>query len=457
MALMESTLSMMQIGLGPSNTYTTSAMKSALHFIEELKQKNILHKVNRVQVKLHGTLSTIGRARMTDTAVLLGLSGAQPETVDLDSIPIIIDSIKKTGHLKLGGQQEVKLCPQTDIIYINDKVSGNNGIVFEAFKNNQPEKLHFHEYYSLHGGVVSDGSSYNFPSILKGKVPHYYGNAAELLAQCNKNHTDISTIVMKNESALQKKSIEDIINYIDQTVWKTMKQSLIRGLTTEGLLPGELKLSRRAPSLYRLHKSSKVINSDPMSILDWITIYALALSEENAAGGRIVAMPTSEACGPVPAIIEYYNHFIRKTTPEERARYFLTCSAIGLLYKKNASISGEVVGCQGEIGVASSMAAAGLTELMTRNPLKVLSAAEHAMEHSLGMTCDPAKLYVQVPCIERNAIGALKALLASRMANMRTYPSQISLDAVIKTMYETGIDLNEKYRETGHGPIGEDM
>ena len=457
MSMMESCLSMMRIGLGPSSSYTTSPMKSALHFIDELKQKNIFNEVNKVRVKFHGTMSTIGKVRMTDTAVLLGLSGSQPETVDLDSIPTIINSIKQSGRLKLGGEQEVELFPNRDIMYIDDKVDGNSGIVFEAFKKNKGEKLHFHSYYSLHSGFVSDGLSYHYPTIIKGNVPHYYDNAEELLKECKKCHKTISSIVMENESAIQKKSICDIIKYIDGTVWKTMKESLNRGLKSEGILPGELRLARRAPSLYRLHKASKLLRTDPMSILDWITIYALAVSEENAAGGRIVAMPTSGACGPVPAIMEYFNHFVHETTPEERARYFLTCAAVGLLYKKNACISGAVVGCQGEIGVASSMAAAGLTELLTGNPWRVLSAAEHAMEHSLGMTCDPAKLYVQVPCIERNAIGALKALLASRVANLRSYPIQISLDAVIKTMYETGLDMNEKYRKTGHGPIGIDM
>ena len=457
MALMESVLSMMRIGLGPSTSYTTSPMKSALHFVEELKQKNLINKIDRVQVKLYGTLSTIGKVRLTDRSILLGLSGLQPETVDLDSIPTIINSINNTGRLKLGGEYEVKLQPKTDIIYNNDKIDGNNGIVFEAHQKCQTNQIHRHSYYSQHCGEVTDGHHYQYPPIITGEVPHYYRNAKELLEQCKTNNKPISTLIMENEIVLQRKSSTDIINYIDQTIWKTMKSSINRGLNSEGVLPGDLKLSRRAPSLYRLHKTSKILNSDPMSIFDWITIYALSISEENAAGGRIVAMPTSGACGPVPAIMQYYDHFVHKTGPEERARYFLTCAAIGLLYKKNASISGEVVGCQGEIGVASSMAAAGLTELMTKNPQKVLSAAEHAMEHSLGMTCDPAKLYVQVPCIERNAIGALKAITASRMANLRSYPIQISLDAVIKTMYETGIDLNEKYRETGHGPIGEDM
>lgn len=459
MTLMESTLSLMQIGLGPSSSYSTSPMISAGHFVQELKTKNLIKDVSHIRIKLHGSLSTIGKVRMTDRSVLLGLSGLRPETVDLNEIPNIIDSINKTGRLKLDGFHEVNLQPQADILYIDDKVDGKSGIVFEAFdtKKNKPIKIHSHSYYSLHGGVVSDGRSYNHPRIIRSEAPYPYQNAAQLLEQCEKNHMRLSTIIMKNESAIQNKSIDSIIDDLDERVWKTMDDCINRGLNSEGVLPGELKIARRAPSMYRILNSSRNLKSDPMSILDWTGVYALAVGEENAAGGRMVAMPASGACGVIPAVLKYINHFIHETTPEERARYLLTCGAIGLLYKNNASISGAVVGCQGEIGVASSMAAAGLTEIITSNPWRVLSAAEHAMEHSLGMTCDPTKLYVQVPCIERNAIGALKALTASRMANLRSYPSKISLDAVIQTMYQTGIDLKAKYRMTGEGPIGENM
>lgn len=456
MSLMESSLSIMRIGLGPSSSYTTSPLMSARHFVQELIQKNLINNVNHIRVRLHGSLSTIGKVRMTDQAVLLGLSGSHPETVDLDEIPFIIDSIEKSGRLKLGGQHEINLLPKKDIHYINEKINGKSGVVFEAYqKNNEP--IHSHSYYSLHGGVVSDGRSYNHPRIIKREAPYPYQNAAQLLEQCEKNHMRLSTIIIKNESAIQNKSIDSIIDDLDERVWKTMDDCINRGLNSEGVLPGELKIARRAPSMYRILKSSRNLKSDPMSILDWTGVYALAVGEENAAGGRMVAMPASGACGVIPAVLKYISHFIHETTPEERARYLLTCGAIGLLYKNNASISGAVVGCQGEIGVASSMAAAGLTEIITSNPWRVLSAAEHAMEHSLGMTCDPTKLYVQIPCIERNAIGALKALTASRMANLRSYPSKISLDAVIQTMYQTGIDLKAKYRMTGEGPIGEDM
>lgn len=455
MALMESVSSIMRVGLGPSSSYTTSPMMSALHFVRELKEKNLINNIGHIRVKLHGSLSTIGRVRMTDKAVLLGLTGSTPETIDLEEMPFIVDSIKKSGHLKLNGHHDIELQPQRDICYINDKYEGKSGVIFEAYDSSKTQKkIHSHFYYSLHGGVVSDGKGYDFPPVLTGDAPHPYSNAEELLNECKKNHSTISTIVIENEASIQKKSIDEIIKDTDQKIWGIMKESITRGLQSEGLLPGELKLARRAPPLFRLLKSSKSIQSDPMLITDWTGLYALAVSEENAAGGRVISMPTSGACGVVPAILEYFNHFVHETTADERVRYLLTCGAIGLLYKKNASISGAVVGCQGEIGVASSMAAAGLTELLTSNPWRVLSAAEHAMEHSLGMTCDPAKLYVQVPCIERNAIGALKALTASRMANLRSYPIKISLDAVIKTMYETGRDLKDKYRKTGCGPIG---
>lgn len=455
MALMESALNIMRVGIGPSSSYTTSPMVSASHFVKELAKKNLINNVGHIRVNLHGSLSTIGKVRMTDKAVLLGLSGSLPETVNLDEVPLIIDSIKKTGTLKLGGHHVIELQPKRDICFIDEKINGTkSGIIFEAYDSSKnPKKIHSHSYYSLHGGIVSDGGDYNYPFELKGEVPYPYSNAAELLEKCNKHHLAISTIVMKNESAIQHKKVNEIIDYIENKIWKTMKECINRGIQSEGVLPGELKLARRAPPLYRLLKSSRSIQSDPISILDWTSLYALAVSEENAAGGRTISTPTSGACGVVPAIMEYFNHFVHETTPEERARYFLTCGAIGTLYKKNASISGAVVGCQGEIGVASSMAAAGLTELLTSNPWRVISAAEHAMEHSLGMTCDPAKLYVQVPCIERNAVGALKALTASRMAVLRNNPSKITLDVVIKTMLETGKDLKEKYKKTGPGPI----
>lgn len=454
MTMIESTLNIMRVGIGPSSSYSTAPMTSAFHFVEELKKKHLFDQVSKVNVKLHGSMSTIGRVRMTNRSVLLGLSGSLPETVDIDSSPEIIESIQQTGKIKLGGTREVELKPQKDIIHLDQQINGKSGITFEAYGKSTLDKLYSHTYYKIHGGVVTDDANYRYPIDLQGECPYPFSNATGLLNICKETNFSVSTVIMKNEVAIQRKQPEEIIKDFEQRIWKTMKVSIKRGLQSEGILPGELKLARRAPPLYRILKSSKSLKTDPMSITDWVGLYALAVSEENAAGSRIVATPTGGACGVVPAILEYYNHFVHSTTPEERARYFLTCGAIGLLYKRNASISGSVVGCQGEIGVASSMAAAGLTELLTSNPWKVMSAAEHAMEHSLGMTCDPAKGYVQVPCIERNAIGALKALMASRMATLRNEPSKISLDAVISTMFATGKDLKEKYKKTGHGPIG---
>lgn len=451
--LMQSIFDIFKIGIGPSSSHTMGPMKAAGLFLKELQTRNYLDHVDSVKVNLHGSLALTGKGHLTDKAVLLGLTGAIPETIDLDSIPHTIQSIKKTGLINLAGTHQAKLNPADDIKFVPKQLPlHENGLVLTAFDKDKKE-LFSKTYYSVGGGFIADSDNFGAPDGTKGRAPYPFSNGQELVWLCSKNGFSISTLVLKNECAIHHKTKDEIIDYFDTRIWGTMNACMKRGLTTEGILPGKLKLARRAAPLRRLLKSSRTLKADPMNIIDWVNLFALAVSEENAVGGRIVTAPTSGACGVVPAVLAYYDHFIHKTKPEDRARYLMTCGAIGLLYKMNASISGAEVGCQGEIGVACSMAAAGLTELSASNPHLVATAAEIAMEHSLGMTCDPIAGLVQVPCIERNAVAAVKAINSSHMAILRTSAPRVSLDNVIRTMYQTGKDLSAKYRETSEGGL----
>lgn len=305
-------------------------------------------------------------------------------------------------------------------------------------------------YYSVGGGFIVDEEHFGQSALDEVSVPWPFHSAKELLSHCRETGLSLSGLVMKNELALHSR--EEINQYFT-TIWQTMQACIDRGLNTEGVLPGLLRVPRRAASLRRLLISSAKHSNDPMVVIDWINMYALAVNEENAAGGRVVTAPTNGACGIVPAVLAYYDHFIETVTPDIFIRYFLASGAIGILYKMNASISGAEVGCQGEVGVACSMAAAGLAELLGASPEQVCVAAEIGMEHNLGLTCDPVAGQVQVPCIERNAIASVKAINAARMALRRTSEPRVSLDKVIETMYETGKDMNAKYRETSRGGL----
>lgn len=454
MTLMPSTFDIFKVGIGPSSSHTMGPMKAALQFVDELKSKNLLNKVGSVEVDLHGSLSLTGKGHMTDRAVLLGLSGAQPETVNLDQIPTMIKNIENTGHLKLGGVRDVLLSPQKDIHFIDQQLKlHENGLKLHAYEKNH-QKLYSNTFYSVGGGFIKDEAHFNDQiGMTSGEAPYPFTTAKQLLKHCRDNSLSISTVVLKNECSIHKKKKKEIINSLERKIWGTMKECMDRGFRTRGKLPGKLELERRAPELYRMLKGSRAHQADPLSVVDWMSLYALSVSEENAAGGRMVTAPTSGSCGVVPAVLEYFNRYIHPTTPEERARYLLACGAVGLLYKMNASISGAEVGCQGEIGVAASMAAAGLTELQNSDPARVLSAAEIAMEHCVGMTCDPLYGLVQIPCIERNSVGAVKAVTASRMALLAIVHPRVTLDRIIKEMYETGKDLQTKYRETAQGGL----
>ncbi|MGL4544013.1 MAG: L-serine ammonia-lyase, partial [Plesiomonas sp.] len=323
-----------------------------------------------------------------------------------------------------------------------------NAMQIHAFSNN--EKVLSKTYFSIGGGFIVDEEHFGKEQASSFVMPYPFNHASDLLAHCQATGLSLSGLVLQNELAMH--SMEEIEHYF-QAVWKTMQDCMDRGLNTEGYLPGPLRVPRRASSLHRLLITSDKLSSDPMNVVDWVNMFALAVSEENAAGGRVVTAPTNGACGIIPAVLAYYNHFIKPVTDEECRRYFFASGVIGALYKMNASISGAEVGCQGEVGVACSMAAAGLAELLGGSPEQVCIAAEIGMEHNLGLTCDPVAGQVQVPCIERNAIASMKAINSARMAMRRTSEPRVSLDKVIETMLETGKDMNAKYRETSRGGL----
>ena len=384
---MISLFDMFKVGIGPSSSHTVGPMKAGKQFVDDLVEKGLLNAVTRVAVDVYGSLSLTGKGHHTDIAIIMGLAGNQPDTVDIDAIPAFIRDVE------------------------------------EHFGKENANEL---------------------------QVPYPFKSAQEMLAYCKETGLSLSGMVMQNELALHsKKEIEDYF----ANVWQTMRACIDRGMNTEGVLPGPLRVPRRASALRRLLVASDKLSSDPMNVVDWVNMFALAVNEENAAGGRVVTAPTNGACGIVPAVLAYYDHFIESVSPEIYIRYFMACGAIGALYKMNASISGAEVGCQGEVGVACSMAAAGLAELLGASPEQVCVAAEIGMEHNLGLTCDPVAGQVQVPCIERNAIASVKAINAARMAMRRTSEPRVSLDKVIETMYETGKDMNAKYRETSRGGL----
>ncbi len=453
---MQSTFDIFRVGIGPSSSHTMGPMRAALRFLDELRAMGLMERVGGVRCDLHGSLALTGKGHMTDRAVLLGLWGVKPEEADPDVIQEFVGLVDRTRRLPLGAfprledERSIPFDPERDFAFLPKQLPlHENGLVLHALRPDGTA-LHSNTYYSIGGGFVVEAARFDAPDGVFGDVPYPYASAEELIAVCAEHGLSISTLVLENERALHPGvDVQDHFEHI----WGIMSACMDRGMRTEGILPGGLHVARRAAQLLRVLSSARPLSSDPMQILDWVNAFALAVSEENAAGGRMVTAPTSGACGVVPAVLEYYNRYVRSTTPEDRTRYLLTCGAIGLLFKANASISGAEVGCQGEVGVACSMAAAGLTELSGRSPRQVTTAAEIAMEHCLGMTCDPIAGLVQVPCIERNAVAAVKAINAAHMAMHRSTPPLISLDEVIATMYQTGKDLSAKYRETSQGGL----
>jgi L-serine dehydratase len=445
-----SVFDMFKIGIGPSSSHTVGPMKAGKEFADLLVTQGLMPSVTRVAVDVYGSLSLTGKGHHTDIAIIMGLAGNMPDTVDIDSIPAFIRDVELRQKLMLAnGAHEVDFPREGGMVFRSDNLPlHENGMQIHAFAGD--EKILSKTYYSIGGGFIVDEEHFGKAAVNAVSVPYPFNSAAEILANCEQTGMSVSGMVMQNELAMHSK--EEIDAYFT-AIWQTMRACIDRGLNTEGVLPGPLRVPRRASALRRLLVSSDKLSHDPMNVIDWVNMFALAVNEENAAGGRVVTAPTNGACGIVPAVLAYYDHFIEPVTPEIFIRYFLSSGAIGILYKMNASISGAEVGCQGEVGVACSMAAAGLAELLGASPIQVCIAAEIGMEHNLGLTCDPVAGQVQVPCIERNAIASVKAINSARMAMRRTSEPRVSLDKVIETMFETGKDMNAKYRETSRGGL----
>ena len=454
---MISVMDIFKIGIGPSSSHTVGPMRIARDFAERLSREAAA-KVRRVRVRLHGSLALTGRGHNTDGAVVLGLAGFEPQGVDVDAIPGFLRSVRENGKIRpYGFDHDVTFNWDKDIVFDPENLPlHENGMVLTAELDDGSacERT----YYSTGGGFYCRAEDFHLPgSPFAGEdvaLPYPFSCAEELLAHCKAEGLSLSGLALRNELALHSREALDAY-FAD--IWRVMQESMQRGMRTEGLLPGPLKVPRRAPALKRRLAAANALSNDPMNIIDWVNMFAFAASEENAAGGRVVTAPTNGACGIVPAVLAYYDLFVSPATPDVCGYYFLASGVIGIVYKMNASISGAEVGCQGEVGVACSMAAAGLAELMGGSPEQACAAAEIAMEHNLGLTCDPVGGFVQVPCIERNAIMAVKAINAARMALSRTTAPRVSLDKVIETMYETGRDMNVKYRETSQGGLAKNV
>ncbi len=442
-----------KIGIGPSSSHTVGPMKAADRFLSKLKHYKLLEKVTRIEVTFYGSLALTGSGHGTFAAATIGLAGYKPETVPPEELSKILRKINREKTIYLGGTHPVPFSRKTDI-KANRKEElpyHTNGMVFKAFQNNKilREKV----YYSIGGGFVVGENTAKEDKLIRHrkKAPHTYNSAKDLLALCNEHNCPMSQIVLENELAWNSK--KKLITHLEN-VWHTMQGSVKAGLTKKGKLPGKLGLQRRARKLYlQLKEKPESALRDPLTILDWVNLYALAVNEENASYGRVVTAPTNGAAGIIPAVLHYYKNFCGNYSEDGVIKFLLTASAIGILYKKNASISGAEVGCQGEVGVACSMAAAGLTEVLGGTPEQVENAAEIAMEHNLGLTCDPIGGLVQIPCIERNAMASIKAINAARMALRGEGKHFVTLDQVMKTMLETGKDMQNKYKETAKGGL----
>ena len=438
---------MFKIGIGPSSSHTLGPMKAGKAFVDELKEKDLLDKVTRVQANVYGSLSLTGIGHSTDKAILLGLAGEEPETVDIDGISEFMKNVRSSEKLMLGGSHEVEF-PKDGGFYFHDEYlpMHENGMCLIAFAGEE-DILH-KTYYSVGGGFIVKQEDFAKRTDAKVDIPFPYASAAEMLELCEKNNMTLPELGLANELALRS---EDEVNEHLRKVRDVMYTGIERGSATDGPLPGSLLVPRRAAALRRRLEQSEP--HDGLNILSWVNMFALSISEENASCGRVVTAPTNGACGVVPAVLAYYDKFVEPVTTEMFADYIFACNQIASLYKMNASISGAEVGCQGEVGVACSMAAGGLAQLMGATPEQVCIAAEIGMEHKLGLTCDPVLGQVQVPCIERNAVAAVDSITSARMALERESKPCVSLDEVIWTMYKTGKDMNAKYRETSQGGL----
>lgn len=442
------------IGIGPSSSHSVGPMRSANMFIEQLERKGMTEKVHALHVTLYGSLAWTGKGHHTDLAIMMGLQGEQPESVNPDTIPGEIERIRTELTLRVGKRHEIHF-NEKEHLKFNRKQTlplHSNGMTFLA-KDNDGGVILERTYYSVGGGfIVDDDKSQDDGFIPETPAPPYpFTSCTQLLEIAKGNKLSIAEIAFRNELTLRGETeIRDKLLHI----WEVMQACVTHGFNTRGTLPGQLEVKRRAADLYQsLCERPEKALQDPLTVMDWVNAYALSVSEENAAGGRVVTAPTNGAAGVIPAVMHYYHHFYPGANEQGIIEFLLTAGAIAALYKQNASISGAEVGCQGEVGVACSMAAGGLAHVSGGSQEQVEQAAEIGMEHNLGLTCDPVGGLVQVPCIERNAMGAVKAINAARLALRGDGTHCVSLDRVIKTMRDTGADMKSKYKETSRGGL----
>jgi L-serine dehydratase len=455
---MLSVFDMFSVGIGPSSSHTVGPMKAACEFVESLDEQGLLQQVSFIKTDLYGSLGQTGIGHGSGKAVILGLLGEQPDSIDPDTVTEKLKQIEQSESILLLGKHSA-LFPRTNSIVFHRRKSlpaHSNGLTFFAYTGTGADKKIIYEqtYYSIGGGFIVKHQDFELQKqaaldeVIENPVPYEFSSGAELLEKCLINGLSIPALMMANEKTFQN---ETTVRSGLVKLWDVMQACIDRGIRTEGILPGGLNVKRRAPSLKR--KLSAEQSNDPLIVMDWVNLFALAVNEENADGGRVVTAPTNGAAGIIPAVLMYYHKFVKTLDEDLIVRYFLTAGAIGILYKKNASISGAEVGCQGEVGVACSMAAGALAEIQGASVEQVENAAEIGMEHNLGLTCDPVGGLVQVPCIERNAMGAIKAINAARLALRGTGGQKVSLDKVIKTMWDTGNDMKSKYKETARGGL----
>ncbi len=446
-----SVLDIFKIGIGPSSSHTMGPMNAARRFALDLDELGLLPQVRSVAAQLYGSLALTGRGHCTDRAVLLGLEGLAPETLDPDDVEPTLARIRGEGRLQLAGRHEIAFDEPMELLFHRDQtLPGHpNGMRFTAL-DARGEVLHREEFFSTGGGfIVRAAELGREPTDARAApVPLPFSSSEELLARCREHGLKLHELVLRNEGAWRN---EQETRSALLRIWQTMEQCIERGFRAQGPLPGALKVRRRAPKLYRQLVESGA--ADPMRALDWLNAFALAVNEENAAGGRVVTAPTNGAAGIVPAVLAYYRRFETGASDDGVLRFLLVAGAIGMLYKANASISGAEMGCQGEVGVACSMAAGGLVAALNGTNEQIENAAEIGMEHNLGLTCDPIGGLVQIPCIERNAMGAVKAVNAARLALRGDGAHKVSLDQVIATMKQTGRDMSTSYKETSQGGL----
>ena len=447
-----STFELFTVGIGPSSSHTVGPMRAGRTFVELLIAESLLTATDSILVQLFGSLGATGRGHGTDKAILSGLKGLRPETADPDAVAGVVDEVLESGHLKLLGEQTIAFDLNQHLEFSGKVLNYHaNGLRLTA-KDLEGTEILTRTYYSVGGGFVVDESSEGQKRIVEDntEVEFPFQTGQELLDHCEREGLSISTIMLRNELSWRT---EHEVRKELLSIWTVMQDCVERGCESEGILPGGLKVKRRAAHMRRQLLAESSTPDAPHSRMDWVNLWALAVNEENAAGGRVVTAPTNGAAGIIPAVMHYYHRFLPGACDDGIVRFLLTAAAVGTLFKLNASISGAEVGCQGEIGSACSMAAAGLAEVLAGSPRQVENAAEIGMEHNLGLTCDPIGGLVQVPCIERNAMGAVKAINAARLALRGDGNHFVSLDKVIRTMRETGKDMKAKYKETARGGL----